>query len=117
MIIIIIISSSSSSSNNNNNNNNKMFLELHKDCRFFIHDFYSNGPDDINIPRLVLNQFRWLDCIFQSKVNHGKCFDVTKKGSAVQWLQCRTVRMLHLHVIALCSNPSLTAVTGSICLN
>lgn len=27
----------------------------------------SNGPDDINIPRLVLNQFRWLDCIFQSK--------------------------------------------------
>ena len=31
-------------------------------------DVFSSGADDFNVPRLVLNQFRWLDCIIQSKV-------------------------------------------------
>ena len=30
---------------------------------------FSSGADDFNVPRLVLNQFRWLDCIVQSKVS------------------------------------------------
>jgi len=33
----------------------------------FMGDEESNGTDDFNVPRLVLNQFRWLDCIVQSK--------------------------------------------------
>lgn len=33
----------------------------------FTEDDCKNGTDDFNIPRLVLNQFRWLDCVIQSK--------------------------------------------------
>ncbi|RMX53291.1 hypothetical protein pdam_00015249, partial [Pocillopora damicornis] len=33
----------------------------------FTEDDCNNGTDDFNIPRLVLNQFRWLDCVIQSK--------------------------------------------------
>jgi len=33
----------------------------------FTEDDGNNGVDDFNIPRLVLNQFRWLDFIAQSK--------------------------------------------------
>ena len=34
---------------------------------FFSHIVARNG--DFNIPRLVMNQFRWLDCIVQSRVS------------------------------------------------
>ncbi|XP_022805734.1 Fanconi anemia group D2 protein-like [Stylophora pistillata] len=33
----------------------------------FTEDDCNNGAGDFNIPRLVLNQFRWLDCVIQSK--------------------------------------------------
>ncbi|KAK2547498.1 Fanconi anemia group D2 protein [Acropora cervicornis] len=33
----------------------------------FMGDEDSNRADGINIPRLVLNQFRWMDCVVQSK--------------------------------------------------
>ncbi|KAJ7351877.1 Fanconi anemia group D2 protein [Desmophyllum pertusum] len=33
----------------------------------FTEEDNNNGADEFNTPRLVLNQFRWLDCIVQSK--------------------------------------------------
>ena len=42
---------------------------LVNDLSFFFVLFSSSGADDFNVPRLVLNQFRWLDCIVQSKVS------------------------------------------------
>ena len=42
---------------------------------------FSNGADDFNIPRLVLNQFRWLDFIVQSKVGYA----ITSQKFPVQY--------------------------------
>ncbi|XP_044183012.1 Fanconi anemia group D2 protein-like isoform X2 [Acropora millepora] len=42
----------------------------------FMGDEDSNRADGINIPRLVLNQFRWMDCVVQSKELTEKMFEM-----------------------------------------
>ena len=42
-------------------------------------DVFISGADDFNVPRLVLNQFRWLDCIIQSKVINIVVFKIFRR--------------------------------------
>lgn len=55
------------------------------DIIIVIHVF-SNGADDFNVPRLVLNQFRWLDCIIQSKVIKIVIFQKSLEGGMYVFL-------------------------------
>ena len=50
-------------------------------------DLFISGVDDFNVPRLVLNQFRWLDCIIQSKVIKIVVFKIFRRS--------------HVHVIVI----------------
>ena len=49
-------------------------------------DVLISGADDFNVPRLVLNQFRWLDCIIQSKVIKIVIFQKSLEGGMYVFL-------------------------------